>query len=183
MATQTPQYHADLHAAGPCQHTPITGTNTLGYALAHGESGLHAARHRDGRRVSLQRCAGNRCFRSCRRARSGRSRAGDQQDHRLDARTVTPRFARRRSWPGADDAVVLRRPSPWSRICNHAGLSAHRGEFPVVARSVHHDLGATCGAGRNRLVIFNYSHDSERACAHGNNYVHGAWPRRTASWS
>ena len=56
---------------------------------------------------------------------------------------------------------------------DRAGLPADRRELPVVARSVHHHLGAAGGAGRHRLDAVPDAHDVQRAVADRRDHVHG----------
>ena len=82
-------------------------------------------------------------------------------------------LARRCPWAGADDEVLLHRTAEWPGFLDHAGLSADRGQLPVMARSFHHDLGVAGGTRWNCLVPVCDAHNPQRARADGSHHVHG----------
>ena len=59
-----------------------------------------------------------------------------------------------------------------------AGLPADRGQFPVVARSVHHHHGAAGGAGGNCADPLFHAHHPQRPGADGRHHVHGRGHRQ-----
>ena len=79
IATQTPRVsHRQFAAAGEHsdhRHRPECSS------ITHGQSGLHAAGHRNGGGFSLRRCTGNRHLWRCRRTRFGWCGRRHQQDH------------------------------------------------------------------------------------------------------
>ena len=56
---------------------------------------------------------------------------------------------------------------------HRAGLFADCGQLPILARSVHHDFGASRRTRRNRLVSVCDAHNSQRSRADGSHHVHG----------
>ena len=75
--------------------------------------------------------------------------------------------------PERDHVHVLPGPAQRPGLLHPAGLPAHRGQLPVLARSFSHHLGAARGAGRNRLVPLPHRHAAQRARAHRRHHVHG----------
>ena len=179
IATQTPQYRAA--SIQDLVNTPVTGTNPSA------PPSLMASL------VSMQRGSGMAVVSHYNVAPvidifgsvDGRDLGGVSRDINkiIDciAEATAPRIAGRGSRPGADDAFVLYRPSDRSGVRDPAGLSADRREFPVLARSFHHDLRIAGGVGWNRVVSVHNAHNSQRPGADGNDHVHGRCHRKQHS--
>ena len=58
-------------------------------------------------------------------------------------------------------------------LLHPAGLSADRGQFPVVARSFHHHRRAARRAGRHCVDAVHHRHPHQRSCADRLHHVHG----------
>ena len=101
----------------------------------------------------------------------------DAQQERSAARLADHR-ARPDSRPCA---LVLLGSARRLGLLHRAGLSADRGQLPILARSVHHHHGAARRAGRHRLVPFRHPHHAQRAGADGRHHVHGRGHRQQHS--
>ena len=86
-------------------------------------------------------------------------------DHCPASQRAASWFAGRDSRPGADDELLIYRVDQWSGIFHPAGLSAHRGEFPVVARSFYDHRRAARRVMRHRLDVVHHWNAHQRACA------------------
>ena len=73
----------------------------------------------------------------------------------------------------ADHALVVHRPARRVALRDPAGVPADRGQFPVVAGSVHHHFGFAGGAGGNRADALYYAHHPQRPGHDGGHHVHG----------
>ncbi len=80
--------------------------------------------------------------------------AADVHAHRRRDAQSAPRQLPARARAGADDAHILYRPAGRTGIRDRAGLSAHRGELPVVAGSVHHHHRLPAALGGIVLFLF-----------------------------
>ena len=104
-------------------------------------------------------------------------------DHRGGAEGPAARLAAGRARPGRDDAQLVPRPAGRPRARDRARLPADRRELPVVARSVHHHLGAAGGARRHRVDAVRDAHHAQRAGADRRDHVHGRGDReQRSSW-
>ncbi len=83
------------------------------------------------------------------------------------------RQLRHRARPARNHARCLCEPARRPRLFDPAGLSADRGELPVLARPVHHHHRPAGGAGRHRAVPVLHRNDAQRAGADGRHHVHG----------
>ena len=74
--------------------------------------------------------------------------------------------------PGGDHAEFVLPPRPRPDLRGRAGLPAHDGQLPVLARSVHHPDGPARRHGRYSLDVVRHRHHAERAVADGLHHVH-----------
>ena len=77
------------------------------------------------------------------------------QARRGPARRVAARGAR----PDSDHEGLLHWAARGAGVFNPAGLPADRGEFPILARPVHHSDGAACRVGGDRVVPVHHQND------------------------
>ncbi len=106
-------------------------------------------------------------------SRSGVRRARHHTNCRSKPEGPAARKLSHGSRAARDDAQLLLRFAGRPRVRHRAGLSAHRREFSVLARSVHHHHSAPGGAGRDCRVPVRDAHHAERSCAHRLHHVHG----------
>ncbi len=170
VVTQAPQY--DVQSLQALRNLPLT-VGQRGRAGNSQRRYFHQPRQRNGGGEPLRYSAHHRYFR-----RGGRPRFGQRRrevDRIVDANRQ--RLVRgsemlvrgqvetmRKSFSGLDRG-------PDIRDC--AGVSADRGEFSILARSVHHHYGAARGAGRNRPDALHHPHHAQRARDDGRHHVHG----------
>ena len=111
----------------------------------------------------------------CRRAgpRSGRGSSRRAAHRRSQQGLALARQLRADTRPGERHAQLLHRSALRSALLHPPHLSAHRGELPVLARSLHHHHGPARGACRHRALPLLYPHHALGARADGLDHVHG----------
>ncbi len=97
---------------------------------------------------------------------------------RARAKEPAARLATGHPRPGADHELIFHRPHLRPGLLYSAGLPADRGQFPVVARSLHHRGRAPRCPGGHRVDAVHHRHAHQRARAYRLHHVHGCGHRQ-----
>ena len=173
VVTQTPQYQlTSLERPGKYPdlgHDGAARPEILG-DVASTTRGAGMARA-----LALQRAARDRYLRLGAGSRPGR-RGARHQSRSWTRIARTCRAARSLMVRGQIETMQSFFPGTAGRpgAGGGAGVSADRGEFPILAGPVHHHHGAARGAGRDRDVPVRHPHHPERAGADGRDHERGS---------
>ncbi len=125
-----------------------------------------------GDRQPLQCAARDRCLRQCGPQGSRQRRRRSRKDRRRNDAQAAPRHQHRRARSAPHHADFFLPPRPRHAVCRGAGLPADGGEFPELARPLHHPDGPARSAGRYRLDAVHYPNHLQRALPDGFHHVH-----------
>ena len=178
VAVQTPQYRVDSVKA--LLDTPI---RTAGFARTAdpGQPGVVSPCEPARRDFPLQRAAAGGRVRFGAGPRSGRRGERCPPRHRAARKTASARQPSDHHRPGIHHVAVVHRAGRRRRHGHRARLSVDRGEFPIVARPVHHHHRVARRIGRNHLGLAADSHHPECAIAHRRHHVRGRGHRQQHS--
>jgi len=169
IVMQTPQYR--VATLSDLQNLPVTATTTAVPQVLGGVA-ISAATPRT---RSSHSTTSSRWFRSTRPRRVAtwaplrRTSTGSSRTRRTTCQGKHGRPAR----PGADDEQRVRRTSVRPARRHRADLSADRGQFSILERSIRHRLCAAGGARGHRVAVVCHGYHAVGAGAHGRNLCMG----------
>ena len=171
LVAQTPQYK--VRSLQDLANTPITATDTsrpgilADVASVTRSTEMEAISHYNIRRIV-------EIYGAVQEPRLGIGRTGHRPHSGSESQVLAAWKFCHDSRSDPDDAELIRGSFGRLGILDCAGLPVDRGEFPVVAGSLHYYYGASGCPGRHCPVSIHHPHHPERPGIDGRDHVHGS---------